>query len=44
MTRELKNIVKEKGQRLIDDAKRKFEEGLISEDEFNEAKKSFGGD
>ncbi len=44
MTRELKNIVKEKGQRLIDDAKRKLDEGLISEDEFNEAKKSFGGD
>lgn len=43
MTRELRNIVKEKKQTLIDDAKRKFEEGIISRDEFIDAQRSFGG-
>lgn len=43
MTRELRNIVKEKKQTLIDDAKLKFEDGIISEDEFIDAQRSFGG-
>lgn len=43
MTRELRRIVKEKKQTLIDDAERKFNEGIISEDEFMDAKRSFGG-
>lgn len=43
MTRELRNIVKEKEQTLIHDAKRKYDDGIISEKEYMEAKRSFGG-
>jgi defect-in-organelle-trafficking protein DotB len=43
MTRELRLIVKEKEQTLIHDAKRKYEEGIISENEYMDAKRSFGG-
>lgn len=43
MTRELRIIVKEKEQTLIQDAKRKYDQGIISEKEYKNAQRTFGG-
>jgi len=43
VAQEIRDIVKDKGNRLIDDALRKYEEGKISLYEYEEAKRAFGG-
>lgn len=43
VAQELRNIVKEKKQTLLHDSFRKYKEGKISDDEWDEARRSFGG-
>lgn len=43
VAQELRNIVKEKKQTLLHDSFRKYKQGKISDDEWDEARRSFGG-
>jgi defect-in-organelle-trafficking protein DotB len=43
VAQELRNIVKEKKQTLLHDSFRKFKQGKISNDEWEDARRSFGG-
>ena len=43
VAQELRNIVKEKKQTLLHDSFRKYKQGRISDDEWEEARRSFGG-
>lgn len=43
VAQELRNIVKEKKQTLLHDSFRKYKQGKISDDEWEEARRSFGG-